>query len=120
MEAAHVSGEMKEVLELEKRFLTRQKEEVSTLDCIRLRRKLLAVHQVMLEILEKQPDEDEGMPFTDLPQSWFIDDDSMPSVDEDPLVGTPRIQWSDEVLAAKCLRCGFEWDGNAQHIQCDE
>ena len=126
MGAEQVSSEMKEVLELEKCFLIRHKGEVSTLDRIRLRRKLLAVHQVMLEILEKQPDEDEAMAhddgtqWFDIPQSLFIDEATMPSDDEDPWMGAPRIQWGDEEPAATCLRCGFEWDGDAQHVQCDE
>ena len=109
-----VSGEMKEVLEMEKRFLNRQKGEVNILDRLRLRRKILALHQVMMEILLKQPDEDEAMASEEGTQS--IDEATMESDCEE----TPLIQWSDDESVAMCLRCGFTWDGYAQHVQCDE
>ena len=27
----------------------------------------------------------------------------------------PRIEWNDDDGSATCLRCGVNWDGNAQH-----
>ena len=73
---------------------------------MQLRIKLLQVVAEVVEAREEEEDEEESVS-----DGEGHDEGN----DVDFLHDEPRIGWNDDDGSATCLRCGVNWDGNAQH-----
>ena len=89
---------------------------------LELRRRILRLHEVMLDMMAEfeEPEgrdhlmnvDNQVMPEQDPAHDEEVDFQIMR--EEVPV--DPDMMW--DANGAVCMRCGFEWDGNAQHI-CD-
>ena len=87
-----------------------------TIQHMRVRRKLLAVHEAMMETLHEERERQKTNPF--LIDELFLpseDDLSLESTSSTDMMWQPAVKFLDDGRAT-CTHCAYTWDGDSQHV----